>query len=191
MNNSGDGWMENRAPLTWGLRSYDTSRLAAPTRVAGSVLATSGLTRFTKVTANAELAGSGRRSCPFRMMLIKTITMTMTMIQWGRRTINMIHGMVHRVPEMGLLFFFFFFQVPEANRLSENREAWRQWTELSANKKRTCQRRGKVKKSKRVRVGEKNWRDGEGGNGGKDKLADKGRGLPRGASLWLLSGLGT
>ena len=108
--------MENRAPLTWGLRSYDTSRLAAPTRVAGSVLATSGLTRFTKVTANAELAGSGRRSCPFRMMLIMTITITitMTMIQWGRRTINMIHGMVHHVPEMGLLFFFF--QVPEANR---------------------------------------------------------------------------
>ena len=79
---------------------------------------------------------------------------------------------------------------PTGNRRI-GREAWRQWTELSANKKRTCQRRGKVKKSKRVRVGEKNWRDGEGGNGGKDKLADKGRGLPRGASLWLLSGLGT
>lgn len=54
--------------LTRGFRGDDTSSLAPPTGVAGSVFAAPWLAGFTKVTANAELAGrsSGRgRSSPF------------------------------------------------------------------------------------------------------------------------------
>jgi hypothetical protein len=60
--------------LTWGLRSNDTSSLTATARVTRPVLATSGLSGFTKVTANAEFAGSGRRSCLIRRSTSSTNT---------------------------------------------------------------------------------------------------------------------